>query len=46
MKNFYKQTIMHYPWAAELLDLNWIFDACIEALEPEEGLDFLRKLET
>ena len=46
MKNFYKQTIMHYPWAAELLDLNWIFDACIEALDSEEALDFLRKLET
>ena len=46
LKNFYKQTIMHYPWAAELLDLNWIFDACIEALAPEEGLEFLRALET
>lgn len=45
LKNFYKQTIMHYPWAAELLDLNWIFDACIEALDLEEGLDFLRELE-
>jgi long-subunit acyl-CoA synthetase (AMP-forming)/GNAT superfamily N-acetyltransferase len=46
LKNFYKQTTMHYPWAAELLDLNWIFDACIEALDLEEGLEFLRALET
>lgn len=29
-----------------MLDLSWIFDACIEALGIDEGQEFLRKLET
>ena len=46
VKNFYKQTGMHYPWAAEMLDLNWIFDACVEALGLEEAQEFLHRLAT
>jgi len=46
VKNFYQQTAVHYPWAAAMLDLTWIFDACVEALGIEEGLEFLRGLAT
>jgi len=46
VKNFYQQTIMHYPWALNMIDLSWIFDACVEALGIEEGREFLRTLES
>ncbi|MDX2417906.1 MAG: GNAT family N-acetyltransferase [Xanthomonadales bacterium] len=46
VKNFFKQTTMHYPWAADMLDQCWVFDACVEALGIDEGQEFLRKLET
>ncbi len=46
VKNFYMQTRMHYPWAAEMLDVTWIFDACVEALGVEDGQKFLCKLES
>jgi len=46
LKNFYQQTIMHYPWALNIIDLTWIFDACVEALGIEEGREFLRTLES
>jgi len=46
VKNFYLQTVMHYPWAKGMLDLNWVFDACIEALGMDEGLELLRELES
>jgi hypothetical protein len=44
IKNFYRQTAMHYPWACEMLDFTWIFDACIEGLGLDEGQEFLGKL--
>lgn len=44
IKNFYQQTAMHYPWAGQVLNLNWIFDAAIEGLGPEGGRRFLHTL--
>ncbi len=44
IKNFYRQTAMHYPWSCEMLDFAWIFDACIEGLGLDEGREFLCKL--
>jgi len=46
IKNFYQQTAMHYPWAAEMLDLNWIFDACVEALGVDEARVYLQQLDS
>ena len=46
VKNFYQQTIMHYPWALNMIDLTWIFDACVEGLGIEDGREFLRTLES
>lgn len=41
---FYLRTIAHYPWSREQLDLEWIFDACTEALGRREALAFLEGL--
>ena len=42
VKNFFLQTISHYPWVQEHLRLSWIFDAVREALHPAEARAFLR----
>jgi hypothetical protein len=42
--DFYCKTTALYPWVKKQLELNWIFDACIEALGREEALEFLDKL--
>ena len=42
--NFYAKTVAHYPWARGLLDLDWIFDACAEALGRPGAGDFLTRL--
>jgi long-subunit acyl-CoA synthetase (AMP-forming) len=42
--NFYLKTGSHYPWSRDQLDLEWIFDACYEALGRREGLEFLDRL--
>ena len=41
LNNFYKQTFSHYPWSREYLKVEWIFDACIEGLGQEQGMNFL-----
>ena len=41
---FYLRTVAHYPWSADRLDLDWIFDACAEALERPAVLEFLGRL--
>lgn len=43
--NFYQYTTAHYPWSKEYLDLEWIFDACVEALGTTQAKDFLGKLD-
>ncbi len=45
VRNFYVQTISHYPWCARQLDPDWILQACVEALGEEEGAIFLRELD-
>jgi len=44
VKNFFKQTAMHYPWSAATLDETWVFDACVEGLGVEEAHGFLIEL--
>ena len=44
LNNFYSQTFNHYPWSKEYLNIEWTFDACLEALGYEEGIAFLKKL--
>ncbi|MEZ5359289.1 MAG: GNAT family N-acetyltransferase [Candidatus Zixiibacteriota bacterium] len=44
--NFFKKTAAHYPWCRELIDISWLFDACIEELGMVEGNDFLQQLES
>ncbi len=46
VRNFYRQTTAYYPRVLPLLEINWIFDACMEALGPEEGDRFLVLLES
>jgi len=42
--NFYLKTVSHYPWVRGQIDLEWIFDACTEALGRQGGRDFLERL--
>ncbi|MFP4528610.1 MAG: GNAT family N-acetyltransferase [Candidatus Kapaibacterium sp.] len=44
LRNFYKRTIAHYPWCRSFLNTDWIFDACMEAFEPDFALTFLNEL--
>ncbi|MFO7654222.1 MAG: AMP-binding protein, partial [Candidatus Krumholzibacteriia bacterium] len=44
VKNFFRQTVSHYPWVQEHLRLSWIFDAVREALEPADARSFLHAL--
>ena len=42
--NFYLKTVSHYPWVRGQIDLEWIFDACTEALGRQGARDFLERL--
>ena len=42
--NFFQKTEAHYPWCRGLLDLEWIGDACHEALGYQGAIDFLSRL--
>ena len=44
VKNFFRQTVAHYPRVREELRLTWIFDAAREALGPDEARLFLHQL--
>jgi long-chain acyl-CoA synthetase len=44
VQDFYCKTASLYPWCKGQLDINWIFDACIEALGIEEAGTFLQTL--
>lgn len=44
VRNFYAKTIANFPWIKAELNIVWIFDACIEALGLENGLQFLQQL--
>ncbi|HPS62508.1 MAG TPA: GNAT family N-acetyltransferase [Bacteroidales bacterium] len=44
LQDFYCRTAALYPWCRSELDVQWIFDACIEALGKEEAGRFLMTL--
>ncbi len=44
VQNFFRKTLAHYPWCADLISTSWIFDACIEELGIENGRKFLDDL--
>ncbi|MFH2035685.1 MAG: GNAT family N-acetyltransferase [Candidatus Zixiibacteriota bacterium] len=44
VKQFYQKTTAHYPWCRSLININWMFDACIEELGLDEGRTFLNSL--
>ena len=44
IKNFYYKTLSHYPWCKKQLDINWIFDSCVEALGDERANKFFEDL--
>jgi len=46
LRNFYQKTHAHYSWSRNLIDPAWIFDACLEALGPDEGREFMQKLKS
>ena len=41
---FYQTVSALYPWAHNMLKLEWIFDASVEALGQKQALNFLEKL--
>ena len=45
VQNFYSKTIANFPSIKNQLNVDWIFDACIEALGFHQALDFLNQLQ-
>ncbi|MCK9421184.1 MAG: AMP-binding protein [Bacteroidales bacterium] len=45
LQDYYCKTASLYPWCRKQLDVNWIFDACIEALGIDEASGFLKNLQ-
>ncbi len=45
IQDFYCKTAALYPWSKKQLDVNWIFDACIEAIGIEKAKEFFANLE-
>ncbi len=46
LRDFFAKTASIYPWCRKQLDVNWIFDACIEALGKEQARKFLTSLKS
>jgi long-subunit acyl-CoA synthetase (AMP-forming)/GNAT superfamily N-acetyltransferase len=44
VQDYYCKTASIYPWCKKQLNVNWIFEACVEALGVEEATQFLEKL--
>ncbi|HOK15524.1 MAG TPA: GNAT family N-acetyltransferase, partial [Candidatus Kapabacteria bacterium] len=44
LDNFYLKAIHHYSWIKEFLDVNWIFNAIMEALREDEAVTVLNNL--
>ena len=44
IKEFYQVVIALYPWTSNMLKINWIFDAVVEALGQKSAIDFLSLL--
>jgi long-chain acyl-CoA synthetase len=45
IQNCYRKTSAHYPWTSKHLKVQWIFDACFEALGLEKATAFLGELQ-
>jgi long-subunit acyl-CoA synthetase (AMP-forming) len=43
--HFYRRAAADYPWIREQVDLEWIFDACYNALGREEAAAFFARLQ-
>ncbi len=43
-KNFFERAVMSYPRFKSFLQPEWIFDACMEALEPDSAYTFFDEL--
>lgn len=46
LRNFYRQTEALYPQSRDTLQVDWIFEACIEALGPSAAEAFFDRLQT
>lgn len=46
VRTFYMKTAAAYPWCVELLEYQWIFEACAEVLGQDEAVKFLEKLKS
>ncbi len=44
LRNFFQQTISHYPATLERLDLKWLLEACVEAAGVDEASEFMESL--
>ncbi len=44
VEDYYCKTVALYPWVKKQIEIQWIFDACIEALGKEEAIKFLDSL--
>ncbi len=45
LRNFFQQTVSHYPATLERLDLKWLMEACVEAAGVTQASEFLKELE-
>ncbi|MFH1964336.1 MAG: GNAT family N-acetyltransferase, partial [Acidobacteriota bacterium] len=45
IRNFFQQTVSHYPATLERLDLKWILEACVEAAGVTQASEFLEELQ-
>jgi long-chain acyl-CoA synthetase len=44
IRNFYLQTASHYPWCRDELQLDWVCEACVEAMGTAPATAFLSEL--
>ncbi len=44
VKNFYMQALANYPCTRDIIKIEWIFDAIVEALGIDDAKNFLREL--
>ncbi len=45
VKEFYQVVVALYPWTQNMLKINWIFDAVVEALGQKRAIEFLGNLQ-
>ncbi len=45
-RNIFQHTLSHYPWTREYLEVDWIFEAFVDALGVAAALELLTELQT